>query len=50
MSLVIAFSLVMVACFGTMLVYIWINYDELRDTQALKLMQHLNRRGSPETQ
>ncbi len=46
-KLVMLFSVFLLTCVCGMLVYTWVYYEELRETQILRQMHFLNQRTNP---
>ncbi len=40
--LVTRFAFLMVICVGLMLLYVWINYDEIKSEQRFRQIWHMN--------
>ena len=40
--LITRFAVLMIICMGVMLLYVWINYDDIRSEQRYRQMWHMN--------
>ena len=42
--LITQFAVLMIICMGVMLLYVWINYDDIRSEQTYRQMWHMNQK------
>ena len=40
--LITRFAVLMIICMGVMLLYVWINYDDIRSEQRYRQIWHMN--------